>query len=158
MSDDNPKYTLEELLVLCDSTLKLTKEDKLWLGTPGDEEAKRTHLEDLLEDAEDLEAALEALAEGGQNKTLAELRKDLGLEDCYKGHSEEVRQERDRWDNDNCLQRAIEVFASQEKAQRWMKKPCRALGGKIPEQLMETPEGVEAVLDELTRIEHGVYY
>lgn len=63
MSDGKPKYSLEELLAQCDANLELTDEDRLWLGTPGDEETKLTYLENLLEDAEDLEAAHKALAE-----------------------------------------------------------------------------------------------
>ena len=54
--------------------------------------------------------------------------------------------------------RASEVFEDSGKAHRWMQKPCRALGGKIPETFLDTPLGRQAVLDELVRIEHGVYY
>ena len=54
--------------------------------------------------------------------------------------------------------RADEIFGDSSKARRWLKKPCRALGGKVPETLLDTPLGKQAVLDELVRIEHGVYY
>ena len=56
------------------------------------------------------------------------------------------------------LNRATDVFCSEEKAKRWLQKPCRALGGSIPAQILNTPEGAELVLAELVRIDHGVYY
>jgi putative toxin-antitoxin system antitoxin component (TIGR02293 family) len=53
--------------------------------------------------------------------------------------------------------RTLEVFEDRDKAQRWLAKPCRALGGKIPFSLLGTKPGVESVCDELSRIEYGVY-
>lgn len=53
--------------------------------------------------------------------------------------------------------KATEVFEDQEKARRWLHKPCRALAGEIPLFLLDTPIGIQAVEDELTRIEFGVY-
>ena len=106
------------------------------------------------ENKENLELARQAMVEGPSRNKVAELRKEPCLEDCDKGYA---NHERDRWDDTSCLLRATEVFASQEKALRWLKKPCRALGGMIPEKLIETPGGVEAVLDEFVKIEHGVF-
>ena len=54
--------------------------------------------------------------------------------------------------------RAAEVFEDEEKARRWLLKPCRALGGEIPFSLLDSPLGIQAVEDELVRIEYGVYY
>lgn len=53
--------------------------------------------------------------------------------------------------------RAAETFEDQEKARRWLHKPCRALGGQVPLSLLDTPLGIQAVEEELVRIEHGVY-
>lgn len=53
--------------------------------------------------------------------------------------------------------RATEVFENQQKARRWLHKPCRALGGEVPLSLLDTPIGIQAVEQELTRIEYGVY-
>jgi len=53
---------------------------------------------------------------------------------------------------------AVEVFEDEEKARRWLKKPSRTLGGNIPFFLLDSPMGIQAVEDELERIEHGVYY
>ena len=58
---------------------------------------------------------------------------------------------------DETLLRATEVFGSEAKAKGWLKMPCSALGGLIPEQIMKTPEGAESVLAVLTRIEHGIF-
>lgn len=55
------------------------------------------------------------------------------------------------------LARAIEVFEEETKAVGWLTKPCRSLGDKIPLVLVEEEKGQQAVLDELTRIEHGVF-
>ena len=53
--------------------------------------------------------------------------------------------------------RAVEVFEEEEKARRWLQKPSRALGGNTPFSLMDTTMGIQAVEDELVRIEYGVY-
>lgn len=39
---------------------------------------------------------------------------------------------------------------------KWLNSPARALGGERPLQMLSTPTGVEAVLDLIGRIEHGV--
>ncbi len=54
--------------------------------------------------------------------------------------------------------RACEVLQDEEKARLWLTRPCQALGGVAPISMFDTPLGIEAVLDELVRIEHGVYY
>jgi putative toxin-antitoxin system antitoxin component (TIGR02293 family) len=58
----------------------------------------------------------------------------------------------------NVYARTLEVFEERDKARRWLAKPCRALGGKIPFALLGANQGVKLVQDELGRIEHGVYY
>lgn len=52
---------------------------------------------------------------------------------------------------------AIDVFGDEELARRWLREPIRALEGATPASLLDTDIGAEAVLDVLTRIEHGVY-
>ncbi|MBE9547085.1 MAG: DUF2384 domain-containing protein [Desulfuromonadales bacterium] len=54
--------------------------------------------------------------------------------------------------------RASEVLQDENKARLWLTRPCQALGGVEPISMLDTPLGIEAVLDELVRIEHGVYY
>ena len=88
MMDGQSNAKLKELLAQCEETLELTEEEKLWLATPGDAEAKRKKLEELLEDAEDLRLALQALAEGGPAKSSDKLRHDLGLDDAAQSDGE----------------------------------------------------------------------
>ena len=52
---------------------------------------------------------------------------------------------------------AKHVFGSEEKARRWMQKPSRALGGEVPLRLLDTDVGGNAVIDELGRIDYGVF-
>jgi putative toxin-antitoxin system antitoxin component (TIGR02293 family) len=52
---------------------------------------------------------------------------------------------------------AVSVLGSDDKARRWIVKPSRALGGESPLHLLDTDIGTNAVLDELGRIEHGVF-
>lgn len=55
------------------------------------------------------------------------------------------------------LARAQEVFGSDDRARRWLAAPCRALGGKVPVELLDTDLGAKTVDDEITRIAHGVF-
>lgn len=54
--------------------------------------------------------------------------------------------------------RAVEVLGNEERAVKWLASPIQALGGESPFSMLDTILGAEAVLDELVRIEHGVYY
>ena len=51
---------------------------------------------------------------------------------------------------------AHRVFGSSEKAERWMKSYSEPLEAK-PIDLFATTEGRERVLEELARIEHGIF-
>ncbi len=53
--------------------------------------------------------------------------------------------------------KGIEVFESREKFMRWFDSPSRALGGKNPSELVSLKAGIQMVMDELIRIEYGVY-
>ncbi len=50
-----------------------------------------------------------------------------------------------------------EVFESREKFLNWMNHPNMALDKKTPMSLLNSKFGVDMVLDELGRIEHGVF-
>ena len=54
--------------------------------------------------------------------------------------------------------RGFEVFGDPDKFVAWMNAPCTALGERTPISLIATQVGIDMVLDELGRIEHGVYY
>lgn len=54
-------------------------------------------------------------------------------------------------------QKAIEIFGSEEKSEKWLNTSNTALGGITPVQAMSSVSGVESVMDILGRIEYGVY-
>lgn len=54
-------------------------------------------------------------------------------------------------------QKAIEIFGSEEKSEKWLNTSNTALGGITPVQAMSSTSGVESVMDILGRIEYGVY-
>lgn len=51
---------------------------------------------------------------------------------------------------------AADVLGSTEKAARWLQRPNRALGGRVPLALLDTDAGTREVEEVLGRIEHGV--
>jgi putative toxin-antitoxin system antitoxin component (TIGR02293 family) len=53
--------------------------------------------------------------------------------------------------------RAVEVFEDRNKAVKWLKYPSIALGGVTPMSCLDNFSAIELVLDELGRIEYGVY-
>lgn len=53
--------------------------------------------------------------------------------------------------------KGAEVFEDRDKFLAWMDHPNRALGDKTPLSLLNSRFGAEMVLDELGRIEHGVF-
>jgi len=52
--------------------------------------------------------------------------------------------------------RGAEVFEDKESFLTWLTQPSMALGGRSPKSLLASRFGTDMVLDELTRIEHGV--
>jgi putative toxin-antitoxin system antitoxin component (TIGR02293 family) len=53
--------------------------------------------------------------------------------------------------------RCRDVFRDDKKVSVWLKAPNYALGNVSPVSLLDTIPGMEIVLDELGRIEHGVF-
>ena len=49
------------------------------------------------------------------------------------------------------------VFGNDEKFNRWIHKKNLALGGMIPFSLLDTSRGVQMVLNELQRIDYGIF-
>lgn len=54
------------------------------------------------------------------------------------------------------LSKAESIFGSKLKALSWMKSPSLALGGKSPNELIKLGK-YQLIIDELNRIEHGIY-
>lgn len=53
--------------------------------------------------------------------------------------------------------RGTEVFESRENFLSWFTTPNTALGGKVPSDLVSLQTGAQLVMDELIRIDHGVF-
>ena len=53
--------------------------------------------------------------------------------------------------------RGNEVFDSDDRFQAWINTASRALGNERPIELLSSRYGAQMVLDELGRIEHGVF-
>lgn len=56
------------------------------------------------------------------------------------------------------VKRCEEVFEDPKLCNEWLKSKNPALGGRIPLELLKTSFGINMVLSELTRIEHGVIF
>lgn len=52
---------------------------------------------------------------------------------------------------------ATSALGDEEAARRWLHRPQRGLGGRIPVDMIETEAGAKEVENLLGRIEHGVY-
>lgn len=50
-----------------------------------------------------------------------------------------------------------EIFGSIEKFEKWMNSNIIALGGIMPAELLDSSFGIDLIVDELGRIEHGVF-
>jgi putative toxin-antitoxin system antitoxin component (TIGR02293 family) len=61
------------------------------------------------------------------------------------------------WKFAEVLAKAMDVFGSQEAAERWMDEPAMGLEGYKPIELMSTPAGVDVVETFLGRLAYGVY-
>ncbi|MEN8264224.1 MAG: antitoxin Xre/MbcA/ParS toxin-binding domain-containing protein [Nitrospirota bacterium] len=53
--------------------------------------------------------------------------------------------------------RGVEVFEDKDKFIKWMNHPSKALAKKTPLSLLKSRFGIAMVLDELGRIEHGIF-
>ena len=53
--------------------------------------------------------------------------------------------------------RTFEVFGDRDLALRWLKSPCKAFGDVIPLSYLNLASGITILMDELGRIDYGVY-
>jgi putative toxin-antitoxin system antitoxin component (TIGR02293 family) len=49
------------------------------------------------------------------------------------------------------------ALGSVDKARHWLQTPNRVLEGQVPLELLDTDVGADAVIEEIGRIEHGVF-
>ena len=90
-----------------------------------------------------------ALALGMSERTLARLRSNLSkrLSPTISERIVKIAAAKER---------AVEVFEDSMKADKWLTSPSVALGGRAPLDLMQFDLGIDLVMKELGRIEHGV--
>ncbi len=55
------------------------------------------------------------------------------------------------------IAQASEALGDRERAEDWMGKPNRALGGRRPTDLLDSDDGALEVEQILVRIQYGVY-
>lgn len=53
--------------------------------------------------------------------------------------------------------RGEEVFGTLDAFREWMQSSVRALGDKRPQEFLDTSIGIELLMEELGRIEHGIF-
>ncbi|MCG2588708.1 type II RES/Xre toxin-antitoxin system antitoxin [Rhodohalobacter sulfatireducens] len=53
--------------------------------------------------------------------------------------------------------KGAEVFDNRESFQRWLQSSLVGLGGQTPLSLLDTSFGIRMIMNELGRLEHGVY-
>jgi putative toxin-antitoxin system antitoxin component (TIGR02293 family) len=81
-------------------------------------------------------------------KTLSRKNNDDLLDGWISSHSIEIAQ---------TLARGLALFEDKEKLKRWLRKPNRALKGKIPLELLKYPTGIRLVNQVMLRIEEGIH-
>lgn len=57
----------------------------------------------------------------------------------------------------NLYERGVEVFENADNFTDWLRTPLPAFSDQKPIQLLDTSFGFQLILDELGRIEHGVF-
>jgi putative toxin-antitoxin system antitoxin component (TIGR02293 family) len=81
-------------------------------------------------------------------RTLQRYTKKRPLSPVVSGHMLEIA---------GVAVRGVEVFGEKDVFLTWMSRPSVALGNRKPLDLLSSPLGIDLVLDELGRIEHGVF-
>lgn len=54
-------------------------------------------------------------------------------------------------------ERGAGVFESAERFEEWLSMPQAAFGNEVPGDMPGSGEGLERILEELGRIEHGIF-
>lgn len=81
-------------------------------------------------------------------KTLTRKNKKDLLDPLVSSHTYEMS---------NVIAKGLEVFESGDKLKRWLHKENRALRGKKPFDLLNTPTGITLINQVLGRLEEGIY-
>ena len=52
---------------------------------------------------------------------------------------------------------AVQFFENEKDALLWSKTPVKALGGRLPIDMLSNDKGAEIVLNIIGRLEHGIF-
>lgn len=112
--------------------------------------------------SEGLDGKVAALIVDWAKITQNDLRKMSGIPSTTFGRSVKARFNADQSERlvriIRVIDRAVELFeGDKQEAQKWLKEPNRALGWKVPAELMASETGAYEVMKLITRLEHGVY-
>lgn len=58
--------------------------------------------------------------------------------------------------DDDVIALAVQIMGSRDNAYVWLTSPAYGFGFQTPLDVLRTPEGKDAVIDELGRIAHGI--
>ena len=111
---------------------------------------------------EGLEGRVAGLITDWAKITQSDLRKMSGIPSTTFNRSVKARFSADQSERlvriIRVIDRAVELFEGDKaQAQKWLNEPNRALGWKVPADLMASETGAYEVMKLITRVEHGVY-
>ncbi|HKS35336.1 MAG TPA: antitoxin Xre/MbcA/ParS toxin-binding domain-containing protein [Enterobacteriaceae bacterium] len=112
--------------------------------------------------SEGLEGRVAGLITDWAKMTQTDLRKMSGIPSTTFNRSVKARFSADQSERlvriIRVIDRAVELFEGDKaQAQKWLNEPNRALGWKVPADLMASETGAYEVMKLITRVEHGVY-
>lgn len=111
---------------------------------------------------EGLEGRIAGLIADWVKITQSDLRKMSGIPSTTFNRSVKARFSADQSERlvriIRVIDRAVELFEGDKaQAKKWLSEPNRALGWKVPADLMASETGAYEVMKLITRVEHGVY-
>jgi len=121
---------------------------------------RKNHAERCI-DIHDIESSLDLVMNESKGSTVAVMKDGNPVfycvpADTYAVILEAVEASEMRALNERVHQLGLELFGDEDKWKSWIKTPALALGGKPPESIMVTKEGINSVRDLLGQISHGV--
>ncbi|SHG53050.1 putative toxin-antitoxin system antitoxin component, TIGR02293 family [Marinomonas polaris DSM 16579] len=122
---------------------------------------KRKNYAEKCIDIHDIESSLDLVMNESNGSPVAVMKDGNPVfycvpADTYAAMLEAVEASEMRARNEKVHQLGLELFGDEGKWKSWIKTPVLALGGKSPESMMVTKEGINRVRDLLGQISHGV--
>jgi antitoxin StbD len=122
---------------------------------------KRKNYAEKCIDIHDIESSLDLVMNESKGSPVAVMKDGSPVfycvpADTYAAILEAVEASEMRARNEKVHQLGLELFGDEGKWKSWIKTPVLALGGKSPESMMVTKEGINRVRDLLGQISHGV--